>query len=271
LRCVYTVLTGGYERLNEQPAARDSNIPFICLTDDPALHSDTYEIRGLRRMFPSDPIRSQRGPKLLPHLYLPEFDASIYIDNSVRLLAPPERLFEAADPDAGLSLPAHSFRDTLLGEFEAVAEEKLDDPARIAEQLAHYRADFPDILNAKPFWNGILVRAHRHPAMREAMQIWFAHLCRYARRDQLSGPVAFHLAGLTPKVLAIDNYQSPFHTWPHATERLTAQRLWPDAPAADGRDGQIETLRAQVAALTGRLAALSDAHQTVLRARSARR
>jgi redox-sensitive bicupin YhaK (pirin superfamily) len=43
--CVYTTLVGGYEELNEQPIAQSSSIPFICLTDDPALTSNTWQIR----------------------------------------------------------------------------------------------------------------------------------------------------------------------------------------------------------------------------------
>ena len=29
--CVYTTLIGGYEKLNEQPVATNSRLPFICL------------------------------------------------------------------------------------------------------------------------------------------------------------------------------------------------------------------------------------------------
>jgi hypothetical protein len=41
LTCVYTTLIGGYEKLNEQSVATNSRLPFICLTDDPDLRSET--------------------------------------------------------------------------------------------------------------------------------------------------------------------------------------------------------------------------------------
>lgn len=58
--CVYTVLTGDYELLNEQPTAADSDWEFICLTDSPTLRSDSWQIRRVLPAFEMDPIRSQR-------------------------------------------------------------------------------------------------------------------------------------------------------------------------------------------------------------------
>src|SRR5665647_394091 len=83
--CVFTTLIGQYEQLNEQPVAAQSGIPFLCLTDDPDLRSESWQIRPVSPVFGMDPIRSQRDFKLRPHLHLPDFDASIYIDNSVLL------------------------------------------------------------------------------------------------------------------------------------------------------------------------------------------
>jgi len=58
--CVYTALIGNYEKLNEQPVARQSGIPFICLTDDPKLSSETWRIVQVSPLFRADPVRSQR-------------------------------------------------------------------------------------------------------------------------------------------------------------------------------------------------------------------
>src|SRR5688572_10939275 len=57
--CVYTTLIGGYEPLNEQPVAASSRVPFVCLTDDPNLASDTWQIRHVTPLFGMDPVRSQ--------------------------------------------------------------------------------------------------------------------------------------------------------------------------------------------------------------------
>jgi hypothetical protein len=217
--CVFTTLIGRYEHLNEQPLAAQSCIPFICLTDDPDLKSESWEIRQVSPVFGMDPIRSQRDFKLRPHLYLPDFDASLYVDNSVLITQPPECLFEGYFPASGFCLPEHSFRDSTLDEFLEVARLGFDDQSRIFEQLNHYMIDCPEVLKEKPYWTAIMLRDHRNPRVREMLEIWTAHVHRYSRRDQLSVNAAFRHAGLTPDVMRIDNNVSWFHSWPHSEGR----------------------------------------------------
>ena len=141
--CVFTALLGGYEQLNEQPMAARSNIPFICLTDDPELRSDTWQIRLVSPAFAMDPTRSQRDLKLRPHVHLPEFDASLYIDNAVLLVQPPEDVFSRYSPSEGFWLARHSFRGSVREEFAEVARLGLDDKGRVVEQLNHYSRRLP--------------------------------------------------------------------------------------------------------------------------------
>ncbi len=218
-RCVYTTMFGGYERLNEQPMAAGSSVPFICLTDDPDLRSESWQLRLVSPLFGMDPIRSQRDYKIRPHVHLPDFDQSLYIDNSVHLTQPAERLFENFVPLSGICLPAHSYRDLVLDEFLEVSRLGYDDQNRIFEQLNHYVLDCPELLQEKPFWTAILLRDHHNQAVRNMAEIWIAHVFRYSRRDQLSANVAFHRAALIPDVLKIDAYSSWFHSWPRIEAR----------------------------------------------------
>ena len=217
--CVYTTLIGGYEELNEQPIVSSSNLPFICLTDDPDLRSETWDCRWVQPLFPQDPIRSQRELKLRPHIHLPEFASSVYIDNSIVLKKPPEELLRLAGPNFDFCLPLHSFRETLLDEFMEVATLALDDASRIFEQLNHYLLTYPDALGERPFWTGMMVRDHRSDRVRSMLEIWTSHVMRYSRRDQLSVNVAFQTAELRPKSFQLDNFTSDIHTWPHTTGR----------------------------------------------------
>jgi hypothetical protein len=224
--CVYTVLVGGYERLNEQPIAAESALPFICLSDNPGLTSETWQVRQIEPTFAMDPIRSQRDLKTRPHLHLPSFSRSLYIDNSIVLKVRPEVLFETWLTDCPFALPPHSFRETVLDEFLAVAQLGFDDPTRIFEQLNHYALSEPEVLNQKPWWSAILLRDHEDPQVRAMSELWAAHIFRYSRRDQLSINLAFQRSGLAPKAMEIDNHESPFHSWPHTEgrERLKGAR-----------------------------------------------
>ena len=217
--CVYTALIGDYERLNEQPVAARCGLRFICLTDDPGLRSETWECRVVEPLFPEDPVRSQRDLKIRPHVYLPEFTGSLYIDNSVLLKEPPERLLELANPDTGFLLPVHSFRETVLDEFLEVSRLRFDDDVRIFEQLNHYLLTCPEVLKERPWWAGIMVRDHHSARVRAMLETWASHVMRYSRRDQLSMNVAFRAVRLQPTALKIDNLVSELHSWPHTPGR----------------------------------------------------
>jgi len=262
--CAYTVLTGGYEQLNPQEVARESGLRFICLTDNAELRAaEGWEIRYTQPPLPGDPVRSQRMMKILAHQYLPEFESSLYIDNTVKLLAPPEALFAAA-ADAELALCPHSFRNALHEEFHAVVEQRLDDAALVAEQRAHYQASAPALLDGPMFWTGMMLRRHHAPQLRAAMALWCAHVMRYSRRDQLSAPMALHLAGLEPRLLPLDNYSSGFHSWPHLNGRLESMRVFA-APETDaGKIAELETRLVSMwqgrLAAEAELAAVSAAH-----------
>jgi hypothetical protein len=218
-RCVYTALIGGYEHLNEQPVAARSDVEFICLTDDPDLRSDTWRIELRPLALPMDPIRSQRDLKLRPHLHLPGYDASLYIDNSVLLREPPELVFDRYLPQGPLTLFEVTDRESVLDEFLMVSHLGYDDQGRIFEQLNHYAISDPVVLQEKPFCGGIIIRHHRDEAVARAMEVWLAHVNRYSRRDQLSLRTALKLAGVQPNVICEPITGSWFHTWPHTPGR----------------------------------------------------
>ena len=212
--CVYTTLIGGYEKLNAQPKARSSRIPFICLTDDPELESGDWTFRRVSPVFPQDPIRSQRDLKLRPHLHLRDFDVSLYIDNSVVLTADPEEILARLGGASGFSVPLHDVRPTVMDEFLEVSLHGLDDQGRIFEQMNHYLMSDADVLGERPFWTAILLRRHNDPAVMRMLEIWASHVLRYSRRDQLSFNAACRLAGFHPDPLEIAAASSWFHTWP---------------------------------------------------------
>ena len=207
-RAVVTALIDGYEPLAEQPVAARSDLRFICVTDDPTLTSDTWEIRVIEPAFPRDPVRSARRIKILLHEYVPECDETLFIDNAIRLHELPETILDGVLADHDLALVRHSFRESVADEFAIVADDGLDDPARVYEQLMHYSSTYPEVLEQRPFSAGFIAR-RRTPAVETAMRTWYDHILRYARRDQLSLNVALALHGIEPMVLELDNGDNP--------------------------------------------------------------
>jgi hypothetical protein len=268
--CVYTALFGGYEQLNEQPMARQSKVPFICFTDDPGLRSDTWQIRLVSPVFSMDPARSQRDFKLRPHVHLPEFDISLYIDNPVLLTQPPEQVFDKYDPLNGFWLIRHSSRQSVLDEFLEVARLGLDDQSRVFEQLNHYSLVCPEILEERPYWGGVLLRDHRDPQVRAMLEVWYANVLRYTRRDQLSVNLAFRETGLTPQVIDVDNSSSWFHAWPITIGRARDRGKLRSAVSLGPPVARIRELEQQLAEMEQRQEQMESSDAMVLGRRLSR-
>jgi hypothetical protein len=215
---VFTSLTGGYEALMEQPVSADQDVDFICFTDDATLTSSSWDVRYLPRALPADPIRSSRRIKILAQEYLPDYDESLYIDNSVRLTVAPQEIFDAwLTPDAPLALLQHSFRGPLGDEFTAVIDQQREASWVCEEQLADYGRTDPEALKAPTLWTGLMLRRHSDPTLQPLMQLWWEHVLRYSRRDQLSLPIVLRAQPVATSVHQIDNQLSPFHEWPRWT------------------------------------------------------
>ncbi|WP_250182248.1 glycosyltransferase domain-containing protein [Aeromicrobium fastidiosum] len=209
---MYSALFGSYEKLNEQPVADKSDLRFVCFTDNPTLESDTWELHVVKPRFPWDPTRSARELKILGHPEILEYRTSLWIDNRVQLAMPPELFLPTFIRDAEISLPLHSFRETVREEFYAVLQHGFDRAERVREQLHHMTTHQPEVLTQQPYWTAILARQHG-PSMQDAMTDWMFHVLRHSRRDQLSVNAILNRSSLTVNALALDNFTSEYHTW----------------------------------------------------------
>lgn len=212
---VYTVVMGAdYPLPDPVPCP---GVAYICFTNMPDLAPNGWTIRVVDPLFPLDLVRSSREQKIRPHRWLAEFDRSLYIDTTVQLTGSPVALWDYLVPDEGVVFGAmpHSFRATVEDEFGVVKGKGFDDRAVLARQLDTYRKTAPDILQRRPIWGGMLARRHADPALQEAMELWFAHVLRYGRRDQLSLVLAVsQLPPAAVSLISCNNHRSDFHRWP---------------------------------------------------------
>jgi hypothetical protein len=186
MRCVvYTCLFGYSELFNHFTYEKDG-IDFVCFTDDPELRSDFWKIE----LLPSkllDPARAAKQIKALAHVYLSQYDWSMYIDNTVRLKVEPKRIFEQylAPAKSPLVCFKHFERDCIYDEAKVVLAMRFDTPERVNSQMALYRhLGYParDGL-AK---STLLLRKHHDPALQRVMNTWSEQVFCYSKRDQLS-------------------------------------------------------------------------------------
>lgn len=191
-RVVYTSYFGFSEEFNDFPYAEQfahdagDGVDYVCFTDDPELRSETWQIRLTSREL-LDATRAAKRIKALPHRFLPEYDWSLYVDNTTRLKQPPADLFNRhlAPSRSPLVVFRHPERDCVYDEAAAVVQHQLDDPVRVRHQTAVYRRlGYPEHagLATTPF----MLRRHHAPALITVMERWHQQVLRHSLRDQIA-------------------------------------------------------------------------------------
>ncbi len=197
---VYTVLVGQKELLNDplfyldQSAPTDLDLDFICFTDNPELRSSTWTMRHLEHpLLP--PARLSRLPKALPHQFLPDYDYSLYMDNTVVFKRLPQRADLAEDGGYVFRAFRHPWRNSPRDEADIVAKSGLDKAEVVADQLRFY-SGARSLDDIEQLTSGtMLLRSHHHPAIRRFGQLWWEQILLFSLRDQISLDLCAREAG----------------------------------------------------------------------------
>jgi hypothetical protein len=225
---VYTCLFGYSERFNDLVYERDPSIDFICFTDVPDVHSDFWRVKKVERG-DLDPARASKRRKILPHHFLSRYNASLYIDNIVRLKMAPVEIFERyLDPVASpLVCFRHPLRNCVYAEAREVISRAFDTPERVENQMRKYRElGYGD---GNGLWTGaFLLRRHNNPAVIRVMETWFQHVCGFSHRDQLSLPVAAWLHHFKPELLDLDFGANDILEYPYPANPVRIPRDFDD-------------------------------------------
>lgn len=189
--CVYTALSGPKSRLQPSQWVRP-DIDYVCFTDQQQAFPAPWQIRplvdfpGLPGAHP-DPCRNAKRYKILPHIVLPEYHTTVWIDANMRVTRGFDELI--ADLNLGERAPQitafkHFERDCLYDEGEVCKAMGLDQPEIINRQMARYREQFfPAHYGLTEC--GVLVR-YNTPDIKTLMEFWWEEIEKGSRRDQLS-------------------------------------------------------------------------------------
>lgn len=178
---VYTAITAGKDSLKDPPLQETADLIFF--TDRPKEHdSSRWNVRPACDLF-KDPRRNSRAHKILAHQYLTDYDYSLWIDGSVRLLASARDLVEKYLVEADIAMFRHPARNCLYVEARGLADAGYD-REMLDAQVSRYRLDgYP----AENGLNECAVILRRHSAATtEFNAAWWAEYCRYSCRDQMS-------------------------------------------------------------------------------------
>ena len=179
---VYTALFGDYDTLRD-PIESFGNCKFICFTDQNNLTSDVWEIRVIKDTN-LPPNEMNRKYKLLPHLFLSNYDQSLYIDSNISLMGNPAVLLRKHARN-GFFMSRHFARDCIYDEALECAAQKKGHYGDIFRQMRFYKTQgMPKGFGLGD--NSILLRDHNDPKVIRLMEEWWLQINTYSKRDQLS-------------------------------------------------------------------------------------
>ena len=186
---VYTCITGGYDNLIK-PTLVTPGVDYVCFTDNKDLKSNIWKIRPIpEELLGYSKVKQQRGVKILPHRYLPEYDISIWVDANVDTKGNIKDYLQGLDFNTySVFIPEHPSRKCIYKEKEeCVRLRKItgDGIALANKQMARYKAEkFPE--NYGLVQSNVVIRAHNTEYSKKLMETWWSELKDYSHRDQLS-------------------------------------------------------------------------------------
>ncbi len=180
---VYTALFGDYDDLID-PKENYEGCDFICFTDQKHLKSDIWEIRLIEEC-DLPPNMMNRKYKILPHLFLSEYDWSLYVDANIVILNNPFELAKNYLSNKIFLLPKHPSRDCIYEEARACLKFNKTKYKETNLQIKKYKSEkFPKRFGLGE--NNIIFRRHNELALKKLMIEWWNELNNYTKRDQLS-------------------------------------------------------------------------------------
>lgn len=181
---VYTAIFGGYDAppkiINPDP---DLDYVLFCDAEINAVAAP-WQVRRLPRIF-ADPQVDARRVKVLSHLFLPDYQVTVWIDGNLS----PKQLTASYVNEAIQMQPVavcrHQFRGCIYDEAVEIIRTAKDAPSPVMRQIQFYQSlGFPQKsgLHVTMF----LIRDHRDSRTLKHNNRWWEILSEYSKRDQLS-------------------------------------------------------------------------------------
>lgn len=184
-RCaVYTIITGDYDNLAD-PAVVNPEWDYYCFTDCPdRFKSKIWKFKEIDTS-KYGPVISQREVKMKPHVFLPEYDYTIYIDGKLGITGDLTRYISGYARESSMLCFPHPTRRTLQSEVDAIIYYGKADPNQIQKQIDSYQAEgyADDNLIAE---TACIVRSNHDEKLQKVMEDWFEEILKKSHRDQLS-------------------------------------------------------------------------------------
>ncbi len=179
-RLVYTVILGGYDLLHELEF-KSNNVDYICVTDDPKLLSNSWDILLIPP--PVNPVETNRRYKLFPFEFF-NYEESIYVDGNLSIKGDVNFIFDKYMGKSDIAISKHPFRTCIYDEAAVCLSVGKVSEIQVRKQMQKYTySNFPK--NYGLFENNVIIRKHSRD-IAHLMEEWWTEFNLHTKRDQLS-------------------------------------------------------------------------------------
>ena len=194
--CVYTAIAGDYEDLKPHPEV--DGVEWVVFLGEPHLHqaSSGWQHRAMDHIATSPRMRA-KWYKVNPHLVLPEYDVTLWVDASVELREAGfvTEMLCLAEGD-GLAMLAHPERDCIYDEaIASLGMPKYDGEPMLQQVAWYWQLGHPRHWG---LWAGTIIGRQHCDIIDDAMLEWWRHITHWSVQDQLSLPFVLRFKGYRP-------------------------------------------------------------------------
>ncbi len=179
---LYTANIDGYDNFTEIAHRYPDHIDYVYFTDK-EWESRTWNVKVVDKT--DDPYLCAKYYKIMPHVFFPNYDISIWIDASaVNIRTNFQSILEHLRTHNFVTIK-HPSRRCIYEEAKACIRLKKDNKETIQCQIEKYQSDNYPKENGL-YSCGFLVR--RHNILKEFSEAWWEEIVNNSKRDQLSCP-----------------------------------------------------------------------------------
>ena len=205
-KVIYTSVFGKTEENNyhlHKPDVMLDGYDFVCFTDDETFKSDFWQVKLVKPLY-DDGARNAKRYKLKPHIYLSEYEISVWVDIEVKITKDIDYLVESSLKDSNLAILNHELCGrTVSGDLnvrKCVYEEAKfiqwlgdnspkkqykDNMDIIHSQVDRYKRDgYPE--NNGLARTTVVFRRHNESDVIKNSDAWWGEMKYGSRRDQIS-------------------------------------------------------------------------------------
>ena len=204
-KVIYTSIFGDINYYLHTPECDLTGWDLICITDNPNIKSDIWDVRLVRSLY-TDGARDNRRYKILPHRHFSDYDISVCVDADIKITKNFDDQVQKYLSDCNFSVLDHSicgmFITGDMNRRNCVYEEAgflkwlgdnnpkkqyKDNMDVVEKQMNKYRSEnYPE--NNGLARTTVIFRRHNETDVKNTMEDWWTEYKYNSRRDQLSFP-----------------------------------------------------------------------------------